>query len=172
MSPSIAIGGPPVSIDGSCASIEDGKAALSKHPAGLNEQTAIDRLVGHLITLAFRMGSVQPAGYLLGRPISSQLAGHRLSQPGISRQLTAFRAAGSFPGILVSQRRSVAVVASIPARSLPADRQGSGPATSHRSCRSIYRNASPISSRSRASAPTASGRRGAGRAPPCGDTWK
>ena len=45
------------------------KQLFLKHPAGLNEQTAIDRLVGHLITLAFRMGSVKPAGYLLGRPI-------------------------------------------------------------------------------------------------------
>src|SRR5665213_2647624 len=52
---------------------------LLKHPAGLNKQAAIDRLVGHVITLIARMSSLQPAGDLLGRPVQSQLARHGLS---------------------------------------------------------------------------------------------
>jgi hypothetical protein len=64
------------------------------------------------------------------------------SELGIGRQLTAFRAAGSFPGILVSQRRSVAIIASIPA-DFPAHRRGrAAQQPSHRSCRSMDRNAS------------------------------
>src|SRR5450759_4101981 len=52
------------------------------------------------------MRSFKPTGDLLGRPIQSQLARHRLSQPRINRQLTAFRATRSHPGLLIRQRRS------------------------------------------------------------------
>ena len=38
----------------------------------------MDRLVGHLIILVFRMRSFQPTGYLLGRPIQSELPRHYL----------------------------------------------------------------------------------------------
>src|ERR1700694_1341271 len=59
------------------------------------------------------MGSLKPAGYLLGRPIQSDLPRHSLPQPLIARQLTAFRTTGSYPGILVSQRRSVSIISTL-----------------------------------------------------------
>src|SRR5271155_5654238 len=74
--PSIAIGGRrPGSPDRTLRS-KMAKQFLLKHAAGLNKEAAIDRLVRHAISLIFPMGSLEPACYLLGRPIQSELSRH------------------------------------------------------------------------------------------------
>lgn len=47
------------------------KQLFLEHATCLGKWTAVDRLVGHLMTLFSRMRSLQPTGYLLWRPIQS-----------------------------------------------------------------------------------------------------
>jgi hypothetical protein len=68
------------------------------------------------------MRSLQPTGYLLGRPIQSELPRYGLSQPRIVRQFTTFWTTKSRPGILIRKRRSVAIMAARAASNLAIDR--------------------------------------------------
>src|SRR5437016_607595 len=59
------------------------------------------------------MCSLEPAGYLFGRPIQSELSRHCRSQPRIVRQLTTLQTTRPGPGLLISQGRSVSMIATI-----------------------------------------------------------
>ena len=88
------------------------------------------------------MCSLQPAGDLLGRPIQSELARHGLSQPRTVCQLTTLRTARSDPGLFISQRRSVLIIAAVPADFAAHCRGRVTQRPGHRSSRSPRRNAS------------------------------
>jgi hypothetical protein len=88
---------------------------LLQHPAGLNEQAAIDRLVRHPIRLVIRIGALQPAGNLLRRPVLFQLAGNKPPHIIIGRQLAQLGTQRSIPGSLVSRRGAVAAMTAVAA---------------------------------------------------------
>jgi hypothetical protein len=56
---------------------------LPQHPASLDEQAFIDRLVGHPHRLIIDVFNLEPAGYLLRRPIIVQLLCHHHLQGSI-----------------------------------------------------------------------------------------
>src|SRR5215471_1677558 len=84
-----------------------------EYAAGLNIQAAVDRLVGHATALVFGMQVLQPASYLLGRPVQFKFARHQLSQPHIVGELATFRTTSSRPRMLLSHCRSVTIIAAI-----------------------------------------------------------
>src|ERR1700693_4269754 len=95
------------------------KQLILEHAARLGEQAAVEWLVWHLITPVSRMRSLQPTGYLLGRPFQSELPCHGLPKPRIGRQLTTFWTTSARPGILVRKCRSGAIIAAIAAHFPP-----------------------------------------------------
>jgi hypothetical protein len=67
-------------------------------PAGLNEETAINRFVRNPhVGVRWKL-ALQPSGNLFGRPISSQLVGHEPSQTGLISKSTPFGPARLLPG--------------------------------------------------------------------------
>jgi hypothetical protein len=65
---------------------------LLQSAACLDEQAAIDRLVGHLKGFVIRVGTLQPAGNLLRRPLEAELMRHEVGQRSVLYQLTDLRA--------------------------------------------------------------------------------
>jgi hypothetical protein len=85
-------------------------------------------------------------------------------------QLRQLRATGSSPGPVIGQSRSVAVIAAIPADFPAQGERPSNPAIGRADrCSAMPRD---ISSRSESVSANRERRRGTGRIPPCGDTWK
>src|SRR5688572_12243477 len=83
--------------------------------AGLNEERAIDRLVGHLARLVLRIRALEPPGHLVRRPLELQLVGHSTRERGVRREFTALRTLGPIPRCLVSSTRSICSTAAIAA---------------------------------------------------------
>ena len=82
-----------------------------------------------------RMGSLQPTGYLLRRPLQSELPCHDLAQPRTVCQLTILRATSADPGLLISLRRTASLGAAIPADFSAHRRWRPAQMPGHRPCR-------------------------------------
>jgi len=83
---------------------------------------AIDRLVGHLKSLVIGVGTLQPAGNLLGRPLKAEFACHELGQRSVLHQSTDLRATASNPRRLLGLAGPIAV-RTIVAANLVTDRR-------------------------------------------------
>jgi hypothetical protein len=94
-----------------------------KHSASLNEQAAIDRLVRHPERLILGMGTLQPPGDLLRRPVVPELRGHDVPQVRVCGELTRLRSQGSTPGLSIRRRSAICAEATV-ADHFPADRGG------------------------------------------------
>src|SRR5258708_29072446 len=79
-----------------------------QHPSGLDEQAAIDRFVRHLIIRLFRMGALEPASDLLGRPLPPQLGRYCPGQDRSATQLARLGTQGPIPGGLIGTRGAIA----------------------------------------------------------------
>ena len=58
--------------------------------AGLNEERAIDRLVGHLARLILRIRALEPPGHLVRRPLELQLVSHNTCERRVLASLQRF----------------------------------------------------------------------------------
>jgi hypothetical protein len=65
---------------------------LFQRSTGLNVESAVDRLVGHVLALVARVFSLQPTGNLLRRPLPPQLMGYDLRQVPIFDQFACLGA--------------------------------------------------------------------------------
>ena len=92
-----------------------GLQRLFKHPAALDEQAEIDRFVRHAHGRIIRMRLAEPAGDLLGRPRVRELGGHGVTQRGVCRQATPFRAPAARPRRRVGRGRSIPAPPPVPA---------------------------------------------------------
>ena len=93
-----------------------------QHAAGLHIKAAIDGLVRHAPRLGLWRCPLQPACYLLGRPVELQLSNNSLPQRAMHRQLARLRAQRLLPRELVSRCSPVATYPTI-AIDLAADRR-------------------------------------------------
>src|SRR5215469_12069375 len=99
---------------------------LLQHAAGLNEQTAIDRLVRHPERLILRVVPSQPTRDLLRRPVKQQQPPHLATQQRVARQLTRLGTPRSVPSTLLGSHRAVAAGTAV-ATELPTDCGGGSP---------------------------------------------
>ena len=83
--------------------------------AGLDEECAINRLVGHLARLVLRIRALEPPGHLVRRPLELQLVGHDTRQRRVLREFTALRALRPVPCRLIRSTRSVRSPAAVAA---------------------------------------------------------
>src|ERR1700689_1884082 len=97
---------------------------LLQHAPGLNEQTAIDRLVRHPERLVLGVVEPQPPGDLLRRPVALQKPRDDSPQLRVCGQLTRLGPQRPMPGLSIRGRRAVAASTTV-ASNLPADRGGS-----------------------------------------------
>src|SRR5246127_2821234 len=67
----------------------------------LNEQAAVDGLMGHAHALVMGILSLQPPGNLLGRPIQNQFTRNEVTQLAVHGKQTAFRPQRCVPCLLV-----------------------------------------------------------------------
>src|SRR6476469_6548291 len=74
-----------------------------QHAAGLHIKAAIDGLVRHAPRLSLWICPLQPACYLLGRPVELQLSNNSLPQLAMHRQLARLWAQRLLPRELVSR---------------------------------------------------------------------
>src|SRR4030095_1624787 len=88
-----------------CAQVLDQR--FFEHAAGLNEQTAIDRLVRHPQCLILGVVTLQPPGDLLRRPVASELRGHDSPQVRVPRELTRLRTPSPTPSLPIPGRGAV-----------------------------------------------------------------
>src|SRR5262249_56812513 len=67
----------------------------------LNEQAAIDGLVGHAHTFVVGIVDLQPSGNLLGRPVQNQFTRNDVAQLAVYGKETSFRSQRRVPSLLV-----------------------------------------------------------------------
>src|SRR5580692_1815875 len=67
----------------------------------LNEQAAVDGLVGHAHALVVGILSLQPSGDLLGRPVQNQFTRNEVTQLAVHGKQTAFWPQRRVPCLLV-----------------------------------------------------------------------
>src|ERR1700730_2982477 len=97
---------------------------LFKHAPGLNEQTAIDRLVRHPERLVLGVVEPEPPGDLLRRPVALQKPRDHSPQLRVCGQLTRLGSQCPTPGLSIRGRSAIAAQTTV-AGNLPADRGGS-----------------------------------------------
>src|SRR5208283_1417781 len=68
-----------------------------QYSSRLNEQAAINSLVGHAHTLVVGITGLQPSGNLFGRPVQDQFTRNHVSQPAVAGQKTTLRAQHRHP---------------------------------------------------------------------------
>jgi hypothetical protein len=90
----------------------------------LNEQAAVNGLVGHAQALVIGILSLQPPGNLLRRPIQHQFTRNDVPQSAVHGKKTPFRAQGRAPGLLIRFMSAIARTATM-AGDLSAHRRGS-----------------------------------------------
>src|SRR5579864_2278874 len=74
----------------------------------LNEKTAVDGLVRHVVVLVARPGAFEPSSNLLGRPLQLELVGHDMSQHPMLDQFADFGAQRPIPCKLVGLAGTIA----------------------------------------------------------------
>src|SRR5678815_4775653 len=83
--------------------------------AGLDEERAVDRLVGHLARLVLGISALEPPSHLVRRPLELQLVGYDTRQRRVLREFTALRTLRPVPRCLVRRTRSIRSPATIAA---------------------------------------------------------
>src|SRR6202522_1093926 len=68
---------------------------------GLNEQTAVNRFVGHAQALVVGILVLQPPGNLLGRPVQDQSTRNDVPQLAVLAKQTLLRTQGRNPSLLI-----------------------------------------------------------------------
>lgn len=79
-----------------------------QHPAGLDEEAAIDGLGRHAHSLVVGIGLHKPARDLLGGPLEGELRGDDPSQAAVAGKETGLGATRGIPGALVGQSGTIA----------------------------------------------------------------
>src|SRR5271169_171734 len=72
-----------------------------QHSAGLDEQTAVNRFVGHAHALVRGILDLQPSGNLFRRPVQNQFTRNHLPQLHVDGQKATFGPQGRVPGSLI-----------------------------------------------------------------------
>src|SRR5690242_11588991 len=90
----------------------------------LNEQAAIDGLVGHAHAFVVGVAGFQPSGNLLWRPVQNQFTRNHVAQLAVHGKKTAFRSQRRVPSLLVRIMSAISGPASM-TRDFPAHRGGS-----------------------------------------------
>ncbi len=81
----------------------------------LQEQAAVDGLVGDAHRAIMREGALQANGNLARRPVALQVLGHPVSQTWPACQQACLRPASTLPGVCLGQRRPIAAPAPVTA---------------------------------------------------------
>ena len=63
-----------------------------QYSSRLNEQAAVNSLVGHVHTLVVGITGLQPSGNLFWRPVQDQFTRNHVTQPVVASQKTTLRA--------------------------------------------------------------------------------
>jgi hypothetical protein len=100
---------------------QTGDQLLSQDSSSLDEQALVDRLVGQPHRRVIAVFILEPAGYLLRRPIIIQFLRHHHLKGWIDSEPTRLRATGRSPSTLISIGRSIPSSSVIPT-DLAADR--------------------------------------------------
>ncbi len=95
-----------------------------QHSPRLNEQAAVNGLVGHAHALIVGIVGPQPPGNLLGRPVQNQFTRNDVTQLSVHRKETAFRSQRRVPSLLVRIMSTIGRAATM-ASDLPAHRRRS-----------------------------------------------
>ena len=80
---------------------------LLEHAAALHEQAHVDRFMRHVHGRIIRIRLTEPASDLLGRPLSRELDGHRVTQRGVPRQATPLGPPAARPRRRVGRGRPI-----------------------------------------------------------------
>jgi hypothetical protein len=80
---------------------------LFQHSARLNEQTAINRFVGHAHILVVGILHLQPSGNLFRRPVQDQFTRNDLLQLHVEGKKASFGPQGRLPGFLIGITRTI-----------------------------------------------------------------
>src|SRR5580658_141218 len=94
-----------------------------QHSTGLDEQTAINRLVGHAQALVIGILGLQPSGNLFGRPVQDQFTRNDVPQPAVDSKPALLRSHGPVPGLIIRFMGAIDSTATV-ARNLPTHRRG------------------------------------------------
>src|SRR6266481_6879283 len=74
---------------------------LFRHSPRLNEQAAVNGLVGHSHPLVIGIPGLQPSGYLLGRPIQHQFTRNDVPYLAVHGKKTSLRTHGRNPSLAI-----------------------------------------------------------------------
>ena len=96
-----------------------------QYSSRLNEQAAVDGLMGHSHAPVIRVLRLQPSGNLLGRPVQNQFTRSDVPQLAVPGKKTAFRTRRRVPGLVVHIMSTISRAATM-ARDFPTHR-GGGP---------------------------------------------
>src|SRR5208337_570289 len=124
-----------------------------QHSTRLNEQAAVNGLVGHAHALVVGITGLQPSGNLLRRPVQNQFTRNDVAQLTVYGKQTAFRPQRCVPCLLVRIIGAIGRSATM-ARNLPAHRRRSpmkttGDLTNRRTGSHPSRNVLSLSERER-----------------------
>src|SRR6202011_4678603 len=95
-----------------------------QHSSRLNEQAAVNGLVGHAHTLVLGILNLQPSGNLFRRPVQDQFTSNDLWQLHVNSQKAPLGSQGRLPGLVICFTRSILRTPTMP-RHLPAHRRHS-----------------------------------------------
>src|SRR5215472_8274599 len=95
----------------------------------LNEQAAVNGLVGHAHALVAGIVGLQPPGNLLRRPVQNQFTRNDVAQPAVHGQQTSLRTQSRNPSLAICIMGTIGRTATM-ASDLPADCGGSSIETS------------------------------------------
>src|SRR5215470_14987602 len=90
----------------------------------LNEQAAVNGLVGHAHALVIRIRSLQPSGNLLGRPVQNQFTRNDVAQLAVHGKQTPLRTQGRNPSLAICIMGTISRTSTM-AGDLPAHRRRS-----------------------------------------------
>src|SRR5258707_7809723 len=94
-----------------------------QYSSRLNEQAAINSLVGHVHTLVVGITGLQPSGNLFGRPVQHQFTRNHVTQPAVAGQKTTLRAQRRHPCLAICIVGTISRTTTM-ASDLPAHRRG------------------------------------------------
>ena len=86
---------------------------LFQHPARLDEETSIDRLVRHSQPLVVRKLDLQPTGDLFRRPIQRQFTGDDVAQRPVAREYTLLGAQRRPPGSIICSSGAISIAPAV-----------------------------------------------------------
>src|SRR5216684_4470254 len=120
-----------------------------QHSASLNEQTTVDRFVGHAHALIIGILDLQPSGNLFGRPIQNQFTRNNLLQLHMDGQKAPLWPQCRLPGLVIrfigSILRTATMTCDLPAHRRSSALQAFGYITNRRPASDPSRNVFSLS---------------------------